>query len=225
MRPSARGRGCTPLLFRPAFGHAPTGSSRSPCNRKPGGVAAPRGWYFSCRVDVRARKAAGGRPSVLHCGGRREAPTALRCSVPGGERRTRPRTGGILLRRLPVLGAQTGCARRLALRRCATPKPLRSSAPQRRTPGHPPTALRRTSGSQWQESTAVHAEVRVGGRRSACCGAEQRRPVVGARLRALRHLTHRDCLSAVSAANEASFAMRPRVEQRRGVAASRRPPQ
>ena len=67
---------------------------------------------------------------------------------------------------------------------CGDPMPrplLRSSAPQRRTPGHPPTALRRTSGASEEESTAVHAEMRVGGRRSACCGAEQRRPGVGAR--------------------------------------------
>ncbi len=173
-------------------------------------------------VRVERRKALGAWPGVLRCSGRRAAPTDLRCSVLGGERRTRPRTGGILLRRLPVLGAQTGYARPLALRRCATPEPLRSSAPQRRTPGHPPTALRGTTGAAIENYPQVHAEVRVGGRRSACCGAEQRRPVVGARLRALRHLTHRDCLSAVSAANEASLAMRPRVEQRRGVAASQR---
>jgi len=43
--------------------------------------------------------------------------------------------------------------------------------------------------------------------------------------RALRHLTHRGCLSAVSVANEASSAMRPRAEQRSGVDAQRRPPQ
>jgi len=181
----------------------------SPCSRDESGRAKP--W-----AGGRARFTA----AVVAA---RRLPSGARC--PGGERRTRPRTGGILLRRLPVLGAQTGYARPLALRRCATPEPLRSSAPQRRTPGHPPTALRGTTGAAIENYPQVHAEVRVGGRRSACCGAEQRRPVVGARLRALRHLTHRDCLSAVSAANEASFAMRPRVEQRRGVAAPRRPPQ
>src|SRR6476646_7836041 len=95
----------------------------------------------------RARKALGGRAATLRCGGRRFAETPLRAkalasalafarrktvrrdglssglsaSVPGGERRTRPRTGGISLRELPVLGARTGCARRIALRRCATP--------------------------------------------------------------------------------------------------------
>ena len=41
--------------------------------------------------------------------------------------------------------------------------------------------------------------------------------------RALRNLTHRGCLSAVSAANEASSAMRPRAKQRSGVDAQRRP--
>ena len=75
-------------------------------------------------VRVERRKALGAWPGVLRCSGRRAAPTALRCSVLGGERRTRPRTGGILLRRLPVLGAQTGYARPLALRRCATPRAL-----------------------------------------------------------------------------------------------------
>jgi len=43
--------------------------------------------------------------------------------------------------------------------------------------------------------------------------------------RVLRELTHRSCLSAVSEANAASSAMRPRTEHRSGVGAKRRPPQ
>jgi hypothetical protein len=51
---------------------------------------------------------------------------------------------------------------------------------------------------------------------------EKRRTRAGARS-ALRHLTRRNCLSAVSAANEASFAAQPWFEHRSGVGAQRRP--
>ena len=61
-------------------------------------------------------------------------------------------------------------------------------------------------------------------RAGAVCGGEKRRPGVGARS-ALRHLTRRPCLSAVSAANVASWATRHRAEHRSAVAAKRRPPQ
>jgi hypothetical protein len=46
-----------------------------------------------------------------------------------------------------------------------------------------------------------------------------------ARASALRCLTRRSCLNAVSAANEVSSAARPRCEQRSAVGAQRRPPQ
>src|SRR5205814_7110020 len=55
-------------------------------------------------------------------------------------------------------------------------------------------------------------------------GEEQRRAGLGARS-ALRQLTRRRCLSAVSEANVASWAPRARTEQRTGVGAQRRPPQ
>ena len=55
------------------------------------------------------------------------------------------------------------------------------------------------------------------------CGDEKRKPGVGARS-ALRQLTRRRCLSAVSAANEASSATRPQAEHRSAVCAQRRPP-
>ena len=54
-------------------------------------------------------------------------------------------------------------------------------------------------------------------------GGEKRRARVGARS-ALRRLTRRNCLSAVSEANEASFAARPWTEHRSEVGAQRRPP-
>ena len=56
------------------------------------------------------------------------------------------------------------------------------------------------------------------------CGDEEHRFKVGARS-ALRHLTCRGCLSAVSAANVASSAARPWTEHRSAVGAKRRPPQ
>ncbi len=45
--------------------------------------------------------------------------------------------------------------------------------------------------------------------------AEKRRAEVGARTRALRDLTHRECSSATNAVSAASFAVRPQTEHRR----------
>jgi hypothetical protein len=50
--------------------------------------------------------------------------------------------------------------------------------------------------------------------RGCVCDGEERSAGVGARHRALRELTRRSCLSAVSAANEASSAARPQREYR-----------
>jgi len=57
----------------------------------------------------------------------------------------------------------------------------------------------------------------------AVWGAEQRSLEGGARS-ALRDLTHGNCPSAASEASGASFAVRPRGEQRRGVGLQGRPP-
>jgi hypothetical protein len=57
----------------------------------------------------------------------------------------------------------------------------------------------------------------------AMWGAEQR-SLEGDARSALRGLTHGNCLSAVSEANVASFAVRPQYEQRREVGAQHRPP-
>ena len=97
----------------------------------------------SCGGEFGAlRRVAGGWRASLHCGGWPCRPTALRCSVPAGSRRTRPRMAGTR-RRVPMLGAQTIVARRLALRRVATRRPLRCSAPQRRCAHHPAATLRK----------------------------------------------------------------------------------
>jgi hypothetical protein len=103
------------------------------------------------RLDRRARKAVGGWPAALRCGGRRFASTALRCSVSAGERRTRPRTGGTRLRRTPVLGARTTALDASPHGDAQTREALRSSAPQRRAAGQPPTALRGTIVRPYEE--------------------------------------------------------------------------
>jgi hypothetical protein len=51
------------------------------------------------------------------------------------------------------------------------------------------------------------------------CGGEEHRVSVGARPRALRQLTRRNCLSAVNEVNVASFAARPTPEHRSAVGA------
>ncbi len=54
------------------------------------------------------------------------------------------------------------------------------------------------------------------------CGGEERRVSVGARTRALRKLTRRNCLNATSAASEVSFAARPQGEYRSAPCAAGR---
>jgi len=51
------------------------------------------------------------------------------------------------------------------------------------------------------------------------CGGEEHRVSVGARTRALRELTRRNCLSTTNAVSEASFAARPQPEHRSAVSA------
>ena len=90
----------------------------------------------------------------------------------------------------------------------ARPRALRFSAAQRRPAGRPPAHLRtqcRLSSRTPRQVTERQA-VPGGG---DFCGGEERRTGVGARS-ALHQLIRRDCLSVVSAANEASFATRPR---------------
>ena len=63
----------------------------------------------------------------------------------------------------------------------------------------------------------------MGGPRAQCIGAaEQRRLWVGACTHALRELTHRVCSSATNAVSEASYAVRPKAEERRAPVAQRR---
>ena len=138
---------------------------------------------------------------VRHCNGRSDAqpwadarrrfaaavglrPTALRCSRRGGERRTRPRAAAVLLRKPAALGAQTGGARRVALGRRATPTALRSSTPQRRAAGHPPTTGRSNARCvRRRRRSLLLAKPRPGvgrcasaaARSAAACGGSDRR--------------------------------------------------
>ena len=168
----------------------------------------------------RAGKAVGGRAAALRCGGRPFGPTALRCSVPGGERRTRPRMAGISLRELPVLGARTGCARRIALGRCATPVPLRSSAPQRRFAARPPTALPAAPSGSKASATSQFTATR---RAVASCTAGSRRGAGGRRVRRLCGAEQRSAAGAVRRAapdrreryGPAPFRGRSRMHRRR----------
>jgi len=71
------------------------------------------------RLRGRKREGLAGRQSTLMTPTqeptvRAGSSAALRCSVPEGSRRTRPRMAGISLRELPMLGAQTCAARRIA---------------------------------------------------------------------------------------------------------------
>ncbi len=120
--------------------------------------------------------------------------------------------------------AQTGCDESDYEARCARgPQGLRSSAPRRRAAACPGASLREQFGGlrfehqpRWPSRQAVPG-------RGDLWGGEEHRSGVGARS-ALRNLTRRTCLSAVSAANAASCAARPQAEHRSAVGAQRRPP-
>lgn len=107
--------------------------------------------------------------------------------------------------------------------RCARgSRALCSSAPHRRAPAGPTAPLQPTrwrNGRWWDTVVASRWGVLAGGDLGS---AEKRRAMGGARS-ALRGLTRRNCLSGVSAANEASFSARPSSEHRRGAGAQRRP--
>ena len=93
-----------------------------------------------------------------------------------------------------------------------------------------PEALRSLSGRAFAvkrgvlltRTTLVASRQALHGR-GDLCGGEERRPSVGARS-ALRELTRRSCLSAVSAAKEASSATRLKAEHHSAAGAQRRPP-
>ena len=76
--------------------------------------------------------------------------------------------------------------------------------------------MRRRELNQSAQSNRAHAKPRAG-RRQRAYAAPSSTGVVAARLGALRDLTRRICLSAVSAANAASYATGQETEQRRAA--------
>jgi hypothetical protein len=187
-------------------------------------------------------KGAWGQAAALRWGGRRCAPTPLRCSVLRPRRRTRyavcsrsaqTAAPSQMLMRAARAAASPGLAGRAgpggpAVRMAQTvPRTVCVRAHLLGTPkarcSLPPRAFAASVVSCGQDITVVSARLAARGA-GAFCGAEKRRRRAGARS-ALPKLTHRHCLSVESAANAASLAMRPGVEHRRGVGAQRRPQQ
>ena len=115
--------------------------------------------------------------------------------------------------------AQTAAASQMTKRDCvrADPGPALLVAPDiapagHRPPRQPPSWLRDETHCRLSEGACGQAAARVG-------GAEKRRARGRARS-ALRHLTRRSCLSAVSEANVASSAAGHETEHRREVGAA-----
>ncbi len=149
----------------------------------------------------RCAKGVPGQSAALLLRGRRYAPTSLRCSA------ARPAA---------ELASLTSFVALKQWRRATRPALL--GAPQARCslPGH-----------AFAGCLVVRTEREEPSRRAVPAGGdlwsdEDRRQGVGARS-ALRRLTRRNCLSAVSAANAASSATRPLAENRSAVGAKRRP--
>ena len=162
----------------------------------------------------RRGKGAGGQAYSLRWSGLRCAPTALRCSVSWPRRGTRY----VHFVHCALTAAPSQWLMRAA--RAAT-SPALLGAPEARS-----SLPARAFAGAW----AVRGRTDTGFSRQAVpaggdfWGDEERRSEVGARS-ALRELTRRGCSSAVSAANVASSAARPRTEHRSAVGAQRRPPQ
>ena len=157
-------------------------------------------------------KGASGQAAPLHWSGLRFAAAALRCSVTWPRRQTRC-----------VRCAQTVSTNQKTIALRAGPRALRFSAPQRRCATCPDAPLLQQRLFSWRTprtlqrgrrcpAGAISVAARSGGSRLA-------------RASALRHLTRRGCLSAVSEAHVASSAARPRTEHRSGVDAQHRSPQ
>ena len=107
--------------------------------------------------------------------------------------------------------------------RCARgSRALRSSAPHRRANAGPTAPLQppRWPARWWWATVAAS---RWGAGVGGDLGSAEKRRMAGGARSALRGLTRRNCLSGVSAANEASFSARLPSEHRREVGAQRRP--
>jgi len=166
--------------------------------------------------DGRRGKAGSGQAAALRWSGRRCAPTALRCSVSWPVAKLTALTSFAAFKQ-----AATSQFTKRAARAATSPALL--GAPQARCDLPEP---------RFADRSAVFAtNTTAGGLRGRCCAGRaisvatsSAGPGSARAQRVLRELTRRRCLSAVSIANEASFATRPRTEQRSAVDAKRRPP-
>ncbi len=155
-----------------------------------------------------------GQSTALLLRGRRCAPTSLRCSVLQPAAELASLTSFAALRQWRRVSLRSALAR-------AAASPVLLGAPQ---------ARRGLSEQAFADSAVacIKRDAREELSRQAVPGRgdlwsdEKHSPVVGARS-ALRRLTRRHCLSAVSVANAASSATRPLVENRSAVGAQRRP--
>ena len=160
--------------------------------------------------ESRSGKGAPGQSAALRFRGRRKAPTALRCSA------TWPVAQLTSLTAFAAFKQSRRVRHASALARAAT-RPALLGAPQarRELSGRAfAVALERCARAEPSRQTVPNG--------GDLWSDEDRRAGVGARS-ALRRLTRRSCLSAVSAANEASSAPRPLTENRSAVGALRRP--
>jgi len=182
--------------------------------------AAARGplltFEVCCAGCVGRGKGTPGQAASLRLGGRRVAPTPLRCSVSRPRRRTHSATCGRCVRT-----ASTSQKTMRAARAATSPALLGTSEARLRLPGR----------AFAEPAVARKASRTTGGLRGRRCpwgaiSVATRSAASGsARESALRELTCRGCLNAVSAANGVSSAARPWREHRSGVGAQRRPPQ
>lgn len=155
-----------------------------------------------------------GQAAALRLRGLRCAPTALRCSG------CRPRRGTHFAH--CVRSVQTTATSQFLMRaaRAANSLPLLGASQARHSLPERAFADSVFVVVEKQPPQASRQAVSGGGE---LCGDEKRRPGVVARS-ALRPLTRRGCLNAVSAANRVSSATRPQAEHRSAVGLPGRPP-
>jgi len=186
---------------------------RGECGAAPGPLLT---FDVCCAGCVGRGKGTPGQAAALRLGGRRCAPTPLRCSVSWPRRRTHYAPCGRCVRT-----ASTSQKTMRAARAATSPVLLGTSEARLRLPGRafaePAVACgtRRTSGGL-RGRRCPRGAISVA-TRSAAPGS--------ARASALRGLTCRGCSNAATAGRAVSSAARPWREHRSGVGAQRRPPQ
>jgi hypothetical protein len=159
----------------------------------------------------------GGRCAVGAPTGAVSASLRLRCGARGRGRAEQLAAFASLSTLKHVRRVRSGCARV----RAPTSTPALLAAPQVAPTAHRPprgTGCSLRANNDWPREG-------VAGVRAACVGgAEERRACGRARIRALRQLTRGRCLSATSAASEASSAAGRKTEHRKAVVPQARPP-